>query len=170
MTGQRLFVVTTFLAAVCALVGLGALAAGAAFLSGSNTAAEREVAAVAAVLGLVTGGLLLAQSALRVDLLGRSASAAGALVAALAFSVPAVLAFAATVSTPADDSTGCGSLTTPTRQLLPGGTTPVVTDTCRDRLTKQKALVLALSLPTLTSAGVGLVLGLRAGRESRGEP
>lgn len=167
MTAQRLFVGTAFLAGLAALVGLGALAAGAAFLSGTNTAAERDVALVAAVVGLLAGGLLLAQSALRADVLGRSAAGAGALLAALAFSVPAVLVFAATVNTPADDSIGCGSISTPTKQLLPGGTKPEVTGTCRDRLVKQKLLVLALSLPTLAAAGVGLTVGLRSGPRRR---
>lgn len=168
MTAHRLFVLLAFLTAACALAGLGALAAGAAFLSGTNTEAEREVALVASVLGFLAGGVLLAMSTLRADVLGRSA-AAGAFVAALAFAVPAVQAFAATVNTPTDDSFGCGSISTPNKTLVVRGARPEVTPTCRDRLIKQKLLVLVLALPTLGAAGSGLLTGLRpeARRERR---
>ena len=160
MTAQRWFVLAAFLAAACALTGLGALAAGAAFLSGTNTEAEREVALVASVVGFLAGGVLLAMSTLRADVLGRSA-AAGAFIAALAFAVPAVQAFAATVNTPTDDSFGCGSISTPNKMLLPGRDRPEVTPTCRDRLVKQKLLVLVLALPSVGAAGSGLLTGLR---------
>jgi hypothetical protein len=160
MTTQRWFVLTAFITAACVLTGLGALAAGAAFRSGTNTEAEREVALVACVLGFLSGGLLLALSTLRADVLGRTA-AAGAFIAALAFAVPAVLAFAATVNTPTDDSFGCGSISTPNKTLVVRGARPKVTPSCQERLTKQKLLVFVLALPTIGAASSGLLTGLR---------
>jgi hypothetical protein len=168
MTTQRWFVLTAFTTAACALTGLGALAAGAAFLSGTDTEAEREVALFACVLGFLSGGLLLALSTLRANVLGRAA-AAGAFIAALAFAVPAVLAFAATVNTPTDDSLGCGSISTPNKTLVVRGARPEVTPTCQDRITKQKLLVSVLALPTIGAAGSGLLTGLRS-EARRGEP
>ena len=167
MTLQRWFVATAFVAATCALAGLGALAAGATSRFGTATAGERHVALVAALLGFLAACLLLALSALRADVLGRTTAAAGSFIAALAFSVPAVQAFSVSVSTPSDDSSGCGSLSTPTKQLLPGRDRPEVTDTCGERLRLQKGLVLALALPTVASAATGLALGLRTGRRNR---
>jgi len=70
-------------------------------------------------------------------------------------------AFATRVNTPADDSQGCGSLSTPTKQLQPGTSRARVTDTCRDRLNLQKLLVTALILPSVGEAGTGLAVGLR---------
>ena len=161
MPGHRSFVVAAFLNAVCALVGLGALASGAATPYGTSTEAERTVALVASGAGLVLGALLLAVSALRVSVVGRAAAAAGAFLAALAMSIPAAQAFATRVNTPADDSQGCGSLSTPTKQLQPGTSRATVTDTCRDRLNLQKLLVTALILPSVGAAGTGLAVGLR---------
>ena len=56
----------------------------------------------------------------RANTWGRTAAATGACVAALAFAVPAVQSFASGVSTPADDSFGCGSISTPAK-VLPSG-------------------------------------------------
>lgn len=94
MTLERKFVAAAFLTTTASLVGLGALAAGAVEPSGTASAGERNVATFATVLGIVAGVGLLVMAAGQRSVLGRAATALAALLAALAFSVPAVLAFA----------------------------------------------------------------------------
>lgn len=162
MAAERNFVVTSVLTSSCALLAVGALAAGGTLRAGSDFRGEANVVFAAGALAILGGVALVVMAVRHAETLGKAAAATGACVAALAFAVPAVQSFAAGVSTPADDSFGCGSISTPAKVLPPSGSGALrVTETCSERLGKQKAPVVVLALPALASAGLAVGIGLR---------
>ena len=162
MTAERNFVATSLFTSACALVAVGALAAGGTLRAGSDFRGEANVVLAAGAVAILGGVALVVMAVRHSGILGAASAATGACLAALAFAVPAVQAFAAGVNTPADDSFGCGSISTPAKVLPPSGSgEPMVSDTCGERLGKQKALVVVLALPALASAGLAVSFVLR---------
>jgi hypothetical protein len=114
------------------------LAAGGTKLFGTLTAGERQVFTGATIVAMFAAVVLLLERGSADAGLGPGGGAATGLIIALAFSPPAVLVFSTSVSTPADDSSGCGTISSPATVFDQVQRETVVTPTCADRLRRQK--------------------------------
>ena len=91
-----------------------------------------------------------------------AASGLAIAVAAVPLAVPAMWALGYPLNTPAADSFGCGTVTTPQVPGVASDTPPEVADSCRTRLTQQRVLVGLLALPSVALLGVATVQVARA--------
>jgi hypothetical protein len=164
MARQRALVALTFVAMLAAFIALAALAAGGKFLFGTLTAGERQVFVGATIVAMFAAVVLLLERGSADVALGPVGGAVTGFVIALAFSPLAVLAFTTPVSTPADDSSGCGTISSPNTIFDQVQRETVITPTCADRLRKQKFLAGALIAPSVLTVGLSLAIGMRGSR------
>lgn len=164
MARQRAVVVLSFVAMLAAFIAIAALAAGGTVLAGTLAAGERQVFVAATIVSMFAAVVLLLERGSADAGLGPVGSAMAYFVIAFAFAPPAVLAFAASVSTPADDSSGCGTISSPSTVFDQVRRETVVTPTCAERLRQQKLLAGALIAPSALAAIFGLASGTRSTR------
>lgn len=146
---------------VAAIIGWASVEAGANVPYGTAYATERAVGGVAAVVGVALAiGLLKFVAGNRRSLQPPAMGLALA-VAAVPLAVPAMWALGYPLNTPAADSFGCGTVTTPQVPGIAPGTPAEVADSCRTRLTQQRVLVGILALPPFVLLGLGLVQVVR---------
>lgn len=163
--------VVAFVALLAAFIGLAALASGGSTPYGTNAAGERQTFYVATAIALIAGVvLLLARPTADAGEGGALGTALAGLVAALALTLPAVWAFGYPVTTPTDDVSGCGTISSPTKVFDDSVGDTRVTPTCADRLRRQKLLSAALAAPPVVIAAFTMAGGLRRNVQPAGLP
>lgn len=159
MRDQRRLVVSALVALAATFVALVALAAGGVRSFGTASAGERQTFYAAAVVAIVAAVVLLLQESP-----APASRALSGFIAAVALALPAVYAFTYSLTTPADDASGCGTLTTPATQFDQLQRDTVITPTCAARLRQQKVLVAGLAAPSALVLAFAVVGGLRRQR------
>ena len=146
---------------VAAIIGWASVGAGATVPYGTAYATGRAVGGVAVVVGVALAVGLLKFVATNRRSLQPAAMGLALAVAAVPLAVPAMWALGYPLNTPAADSFGCGTVTTPQVPGIAPNTPAEVADSCRTRLTQQRVLVGLLALPAFTLLGLALVQVVR---------